>query len=384
MTLSFLCRASKAGKDGKSPIEFSLCINGKRKYVTTDRKVKASSFNLRTQKVYNDKATNDYLDVLRAKLFTQETEMIKNGMEITIDTFVDVYKNGFKANTITLLQLFREHNKQFEKKISSGVNTSTTLDKYVVTMEYLASFLKTLNKDDIMIKDITPMFVEEFFVYLLRSMSNNTAIQKMKRLKKILRIAVEEGYIKASPFKIKLKEEQKEVQPLTIDEVRRIRAKKIDVDRMAKVRDLFVFECYTGLAFTDLVNLTSENIITDAQGNEWIVKSRQKTKIQSTIPLLPIAKEILQKYSYKLPTLSNQKYNGYLKELGDICEINKDLHSHLARHTFATILLNSGVDMVSVSKILGHANSRITEKVYAKMLPDTIMSKVKGVQDKLL
>ena len=176
MTLVFLCRASKAGKDGLSPIEFSITINGRRKYVSTDRKVKASSFNRRTQRVYNDKTTNDYLEALRAKLFTQETEMIKNGIEVTMDTFMDVYKNGFKANSITILQLFREHNKQFEKKISNGVNTSTTLDKYVVTMEYLASFLKTLKKDDIMIKDITPMFVEEFFVYLLTSMSNNTAI----------------------------------------------------------------------------------------------------------------------------------------------------------------------------------------------------------------
>lgn len=384
MIVNFICRASKAGKDGKSPLELSIIINGNRKYISLDRKVFVNKFDSKKQKVAGDSAANEYINSLRAKLYSQEVEMIKNGMEITIDTFVDVYKNGFKANTITLLQLFREHNKQFEKKISNGVNTSTTLDKYVVTMEYLASFLKTLKKDDIMIKDITPMFVEEFFVYLLKSMSNNTAIQKMKRLKKILRIAVEEGYIKVSPFKMTLREEQKEVQPLTIEEVRRIRAKKIDVDRMAKVRDLFVFECYTGLAFTDLVNLTSDNIITDAQGNEWIVKSRQKTKIQSTIPLLPIAKEILLKYGYKLPTLSNQKYNGYLKELGDICGINKDIHSHLARHTFATILLNSGVDMVSVSKILGHANSRITEKVYAKMLPDTIMSKVKGVQDKLL
>ena len=147
MTLVFLCRASKAGKDGLSPIEFSITINGRRKYVSTDRKVKASSFNRRTQRVYNDKATNDYIEALRAKLFTQETEMIKNGIEVTMDTFMDVYKNGFKANSITILQLFREHNKQFEKKISNGVNTSTTLDKYVVTMEYLASFLKTLKKD---------------------------------------------------------------------------------------------------------------------------------------------------------------------------------------------------------------------------------------------
>lgn len=118
MTLSFLCRASKAGKDGLSPIEFSLCINGRRKYVTTDRKVKASSFNLRTPKVYNDKATNEYLDALRAKLYAQETEMIKNGMEVTIDTFVGVYKNDFKANTITLLQLFL-----YSKHSKTKVNT---------------------------------------------------------------------------------------------------------------------------------------------------------------------------------------------------------------------------------------------------------------------
>ena len=129
-----------------------------------------------------------------------------------------------------------------------------------------------------------------------------------------------------------------------------------------------------------MANLAKENFVTDSEGNEWIVKTRQKTHIQSTIPLLPVAKEILLKYQDQLPTLTNQKYNGYLKEIGDICGISKSLHSHLARHTFATILLNSGVDMVSVSKILGHANSKITEQVYAKMLPKTIMSKVKDVQ----
>lgn len=384
MIINYVCRASKAKKDGLSPLELSIIINGKRKYITLDRKVKAANFNSKKQKVKGDAATNEYMVALKAKLYNQETEMIKNGMEVTIDTFVDVYKNGFKANTITLLQLFREHNEQFGKKIDKGVIASTTLDKYNVTMDYLAAYIKTLKKDDVMVKDITPMFVEDFFVYLLQSMSNNTAIQKMKQLKKILRMAVEEGYIKASPFKMTLKKEQKEVDPLTLEEVRKIRNKKITIERLAKVRDMFIFECYTGLAFTDMANLTSENIVMDAEGNEWIIKSRQKTKIQSTIPLLPIAKEILLKYDKKLPIISNMKFNSYLKELGDICGITKNLHSHLARHTFATILLNSGVDMVSVSKILGHANSRITEKVYAKMLPDTIMNKVKGVQANLI
>ena len=384
MVITFVCRASKAKKDGLSPLELSIIINGKRKYITLDRNVKVANFDSKKQKVKGDAAINEYTVALKVKCYGIETEMMKNGMDVTMDSFVDVFKNGFKANTITILQLFRERNELFGKKIANGVVTGSTLEKYKVTMDYVAAYIKTLKKDDIMVKEITPMFIEDFFVYLVGLMSNNTAIQKMKHLKKILRMAVEEGYISVSPFKMTLKNEQKEVPPLTLDELRKIKNKNISLPRLAKVRDMFIFECYTGLAFTDMVNLRSENIVVDTKGNEWIIKSRQKTKIQSTIPLLPIAKEILMKYQDELPTLTNQKYNGYLKELGDICGIKKNLHSHLARHTFATILLNSGVDMVSVSKILGHANSRITEKVYAKMLPETIMKKVMNVQAKLI
>lgn len=380
MQINFVCRLSKARKNGQSPLEMSIIINGERKVITLKRCANSANFDTKWQNVKGDTATNEYLEAIRAKCYAIETEMIKRGMELTIDSFYEVYQNGFQENSISILKLFQKHNEQFEKKIKSGVITDTTLYKYTVTMRYLSDYLKTLKKQDIMVKDITPMFIEDFFVFLRATQSNNTAIQKMKQLKKICRIAVEEGYIKASPFKTILKKEQKEVNPLTLEELRTIRNKQIHIERLARVRDLFVFECYTGLAFTDLENLTKDNFVVDSEGNEWIVKARQKTHIQSTIPLLPVAKEILLKYQDQLPSLTNQKYNSYLKELGDICGIDKSLHSHLARHTFATILLNSGVDMVSVSKILGHANSKITEQVYAKMLPKTIMSKVKGVQ----
>lgn len=380
MLINFVCRPSKARKNGKSPLEMSITINGHRKCISLDRNVNAYNFDSKRQRVRNDNAVNEYLEAIRAKCYSIETEMLKTGMTLNVDTFCEVYKNGFASNTITILQLFEKHNEQFARKMNKGIIGKSSLEKYNVTMRYLSDFLRTLKKEDIVVKSITPMFIEDFFVFLLSTMSNNTAIQKMKQLKKILRMAVEEGYIKASPFKITLKKEQKEVCPLTLEELRTIRNKQITIERLARVRDMFVFECYTGLAFTDLTNLTKENFVTDSEGNEWIVKARQKTHIQSTIPLLPVAKEILLKYQDQLPTLTNQKYNSYLKELGDICGISKSLHSHLARHTFATILLNSGVDMVSVSKILGHANSKITEQVYAKMLPKTIMSKVKGVQ----
>ena len=131
------------------------------------------------------------------------------------------------------------------------------------------------------------------------------------------------------------------------------------------------------------MSLCKEDFIVDEEGNEWIVKNRHKTKVVSTIPLLPIAKEILVKYRYNLPHISNCKYNCYLKEVAKECGISKVLHTHLARHTYATSLLNAGLDMVLVSKCLGHANSKITESTYAKVLPNTIMKKMNEVKKKL-
>ena len=385
MVINFICRASKAGKEGLSPLELSIIINSQRKVITLDRRIKASSFNAKTQKVRKNPEVNEYIEAVKTKVYSQETEMMKRGITITLDSFIDIYKNGFKSNVISVIQLFKEHNEGLVDKINKGQITATTLNKYVVTMDYLSKFISTnYNKPDMLIKDITPKFVEDFFSFLLDSMSNNTAIQKMKQFKKILRLAMDEGYISSMPYKMTLRKEDKEIIPLTIKELRIIRNKEISIKRLERVRDLFIFECYTGLAYSDMVNLSKDDIILDNEGNEWIIKDRQKTKVTSTIPLLPIAKEILIKYNGKLPTLCNQKYNAYLKELGDICGINKDLHSHLARHTFATILLNTGVDMVSVSKILGHANSRITERVYAKILPNTIMNRVKNIQDKMI
>ena len=200
-----------------------------------------------------------------------------------METFIDIYKNGFTSNTITILQLFKLHNDQFVTLVEKNLCAATTLDKYNVTKSYLESFIKEqLNKEDVLVKDITPKMVEDFFIYLLESMSNNTAVQKMKQLKKVLKMAVEEGYIKVSPFKMTLKKEDVEVDPLTLPELRKIRSKKITIERLARVRDMFVFECYTGLAFTDMANLTQDNFVTDANGAEWIIKSRQKTKIKGS------------------------------------------------------------------------------------------------------
>jgi integrase len=384
MKVNFVIRQTKKKNDGCVPIEMTICVKGKRRYVSTGREVKPSDFNSKTQTVKGDKELNEFLKALKIRLYSIETTLMSKDVNVSIDTVLDVFRNGEQERTMTFLQLFEIHNCNVGKRVKQMLITPTTLSKYEVTKDYVTRYIKIeLKKDDILVKDITPSFIDNLFVFLLEFMSNNTAIQKMKQVKRVIRFAVDEGYIKVSPYKITLKKEKKEVQPLTIKEVNTIRKKKIDIKRLAQIRDLFIFECYTGLAFTDLMSLNDNDFHIDESGNKWIIKKRHKTNVVATIPLLPIALEILDKYNYKLPHMSNVKYNAYLKEIGDICGIKKSLHSHLARHTWATILLNAGMDMVSVSKCLGHSNSKITESTYAKVLPDKLFEKAKKVNEVL-
>lgn len=384
MKINFVIRKTKLDKDGNATIEMSISIRGTRRYISTGRKIKPSEFSASKQLAKGNKDLNEFLNALKTRMFSIETALLNKGIYVTMDTVLDVYRNGEKENRITILQLFDIHNENVRKRVNRKIVSPSTLSKYEKTRKYLANYLKKeMKKDDILIRDITPSVVDNFFVFLLKYMTNNTAIQKMKHIKRLLRYAIDEGYIKTSPFKTTLKKEKIEVVPLTIEEVNRIRKKKIDIERLDKIRDLFIFECYTGLAFSDLASLNEKDYHIDESGNKWIIKKRHKTNVVATIPLLPIALEILDKYNYRLPKLSNVKYNAYLKEIGDICGIKKNLHSHLARHTWATILLNAGMDIVSVSKCLGHANSKITESTYAKVLPEKLFEKVKKVGENL-
>ena len=384
MKVNFVVRRTKKKVDGTVPIEITISVKGKRRYVSTGREVKLGDFSSKTQTVRGDKELNEFLKALKARLYAIETTLMNEGVNVSIETVLDMFRNGEQERTMTFLQLFEIHNDNVGKRVKQNLITPATLSKYEVTKDYVTRYIKVeLKKDDILIRDITPSFIDNLFVFLLGFMSNNTAIQKMKQVKRVMRFAVDEGFIKVSPFKMTLKKEKKEVQPLTINEVNIIRNKSINIERLAQIRDLFIFECFTGLAFADLMSLNNDDFHTDELGNKWIIKKRHKTNVFATIPLLPIALEILDKYNYHLPHLSNVKYNAYLKELGDICGLKKNLHSHLARHTWATILLNCGMDMVSVSKCLGHANSRITENTYAKVLPDKLFEKVKRVEENL-
>ena len=370
MTLNFICRASKARKDGLSPIELSIIIGGDRTVITLDRKVKSTSFNPSTQKVRGDKDLNEYLEVIRRKCYSIETELIRMD-NLNLETFIHSYKYGIKQKEDTLLQIYDKHNELYKDNVLCGKIDNAALYKYKKSRERVADYLQSIDKTDIKLKDITPSFIEGYQNYCLKTLKTNTTNKQLKMLKKILSFAVKERLLEVNPFQMTLKEEKLDYHTLTIDDVKYLLSVEITDKRIASIRDLFVFQSMTGLSYADMASLSMDDIKDDV-----IIKRRKKTDVQFVIPVLPIAKSILDKYEYRLPIISNQKYNQYLKVLGDVCKMPMSLHSHLARHSYACILLNSGVDMKTISKTLGHSSMRTTERIYAEMSNQTVISNI--------
>lgn len=371
MVLNFICRASKARRNGLSPIELSIIINNNRSVITLDRQILSTKFNPSTQKVRGEKDINDYIDVIRKKCYHIETELIKLD-KLDIDTFVYSFKNGIPQKEDTLLKIYQKHNDLYKQNVEVGKVDNTAYYKYCKNRDRLQEYLLTLNKTDIKLKDITPLFIEGFQNYCLSKLKVNTTNKQLKMLKKILAFAVKERHIEVSPFQMVLREEKLDYDVLNKSDINKLLGTSFLDSRIEQIRDCFIFQCYTGLAYTDLVNLTQDNI-----ENDVIIGRRKKTDVQFVVPLLPVAKQILEKYNYQLPIISNQAYNRYLKVLGDVSGLGKQLHSHLARHTFACLLLNSGVDMKTISRTLGHSSMKITEKIYASMSNDTVVDNIR-------
>ena len=245
-------------------------------------------------------------------------------------------------------------------------------------------------------KEINNLFITDFEVYLLTTCgcNSNTTAKFIQFFKRIVIIARNNGWIHADPFiNYKIRISKVDRGYLTQDEIERIMAKKF-MPRLEHIKDIFIFSCFCGLAYIDVKNLRENNIRTSFDGKLWIIGKREKTGVTFNIPLLDVPKMILEKYKgtlrngYMLPVLSNQKMNAYLKEIGDVCGINKPLTFHLARHTFATLTLSKGVSIESVSKMLGHTNIQTTQ-IYARIVDDKIKNdmtlfskKMRGIEKK--
>jgi len=368
--IGFVCRQSKVTKAGKAPVEMSIIINGKRTYLTLPMKEDPKSF----QKLVASKKMNpmkEYLEQIYQKVVVAQTELVKNDIPVTAISLKDYIQNGC-TNSYTIDDLFTEYLKILKKRV--GVNlTAAVYRKYEIVRDLFYGSISSTKQ----VNEITNGVIANFYAELNRKYESTTSAAMMVKLKTIITYALDNGKLKINPFNsIKISKRTKEVEYLTLDEIQAIKSKSFN-GRLEKVRDLFLFQCFTGLAYADMAQLTKEDFQFNGE-QIFIKKCRVKTGISYLTVLIDEAVEIIKKYDFELPVLSNQKYNSYLKEIADLCGITKPMHTHIGRHTFATYMLNKGVSIEVVAKMLGHSNIKQTQH-YSKLVDKTVFKAVQNI-----
>ncbi len=383
VTIHFLLRKKGKSLNSIAPIYLRISINARRFEQTTNRNVEVSKWSAGTGRMKGASSEarllNNYLDALKNKVYLAEREMILDGLEITFQSFKDKWF-GSAQRTPTILELFKEHNEEVALLLGKDFAPGT-LERYKTSFDHTTNFIKwKYGCNDIQIDKLDYNFISSYALWLktVRNCNHNTSMKYLANFKKIVLIGLKKGWLTKDPFLgFKITKVEVEKPYLTQIELNNIYKKNFAADRLNLVKDIFVFCCYTGLAYADIHKLKRSEIILGVDGEQWIFTHRMKTDTISRIPLLPIPVELIKKYKDHpqclklgkvLPVLTNQKMNAYLKEIADSCSITKNLTFHIARHTFATtVTLANGVPIETVSKMLGHTNLRTTQH-YAKIL----------------
>ena len=339
-------------------------------------------------------AFNSYLDTLQQKVFEAKRRLLELDKKVTAENIKNLILEKSDKPKHMLMEVFKYHNNQMAALLGQEYAPGT-LERYETSYRHTQSFLQWKYKlTDIDITKLDFEFISEYEFWLksIRKCNHNTTMKYLSNFKKIVIKCLKNGWLQKDPF-IGFNMAKREVErtALTEFEVNALSTKVFPVMRLNIVRDIFLFSCLTGLAYADVQKLKRSEISIGVDGEKWIFTRRQKTDIISRIPLLPIAQEILNRYrdneqcknkDLVLPILSNQKMNAYLKEIADLCGINKNLTYHIARHTFATtITLSNGVPIETVSKMLGHRNLKTTQH-YAKILDRKISDDMKNIRVK--
>lgn len=397
-SILFYPRGNDMDKDGNAPIYARITVNGKRSEFSIRRKLSLDKWSSEAGKAKGSsnesRELNKYLAAIETKLHKIQEQMAESEALVSSEKIKNAYLGKDKKDKM-VLEIFQDHNDKVEKLVGKDFAPGT-LERYKTARKHVEDYIvKEYNLKDISVKEIDHQFITGFEYYLktTRNCAHNSAIKYITNFKKIIRIAYANDWISKDPFihwKAKLKIVDREF--LTEKELQILVEKEFSIDRLNHVKDIFVFCCFTGLAYADVKKLSKNNLVLGITGDQWIKINRSKTDTRSTIPLLPIAEAIIKKYQDSsdlsgdkllLPVLSNQKMNAYIKEIADLCEIRKILTFHLARHTFATtVTLSNGVPIESVSKMLGHTSLKTTQH-YAKILDRKVNEDMQLLKNKL-
>ena len=399
VSILFYIKRAKVNNLGVCPIYTRVTVNAKRFEFSTNKSINPDKWSSEGSKVKGTseeaRTINSHLDYLKNQILQAEKKLIKKDISVSSENL----KNELFGLTETkrmLVPIFKDHNNKIKELVGKEYAPGT-LERYTTSLKHTIEFMQwKYNISDIDITKIDHAFITdyEFWLRSVRNCANNTAVKYLKNFNKIIKLCLANDWLDKNPF-ANYKSKVKEVERvyLTEDEIQSIIEKDFKTERLSLVRDIFLFSCFTGLAYIDVKNLTKSHISYGIDGEKWIFTHRQKTESASKIPILPVTQMIIDKYENHpqcnnedklLPILSNQKMNAYLKEIAAICEIEKELTFHIARHTFATtVTLTNGVPIESVSKMLGHKNLRTTQH-YAKVLDRKVSEDMKLLKDKFM
>ena len=392
--VSFYLRSNYENKEGKSPVMLRVFLSGEMaNFGTTKIFVKKSLWSNATSRLRGRTAealsVNAALDAISTTLYGIYRKY-ENDESLSLDLIRTVYF-GKNREFTSFLPVFDKFLEDIKQRVGKTIGADS-LQKYSVLRRHFAEFLMyKYSRKDIGLNEFTPAVVQDFHLYMstVAGCAYNTSVKKVKTLKTITIYAQKRGFLLHDPFV----NHHFHMEPvdrgfLTDEEILRVANKDLGIQRLELVRDIFIFSCFTGLAYIDVANLTPDHIVT-MDDKQWIMTKRQKTSVETNVLLLDIPRAIIAKYSHKtyrdgklFPVLTNQKTNSYLKEIADLCGIKKKLTFHLARHTFATMSLSKGVPIESVSKMLGHTNIRTTQ-IYARITNKKIEHDMEQLSEKL-
>lgn len=363
---NFICRSSKANRKGLSPVELSFNCNGQRLYLNLPFRCKAEEFN----KKKRPQDIQDYLDVQRVTINKVLTDLAENGIPVTAANLRTYFRTG-GVKPYTIEDLFNDYLLIQKERIGKTLSKSVYRKYELVTELFYTLVDKTQE-----VMTINNALIRRYFALLDGKYDNSTSCGYKTKIKAIITFGMDNNKIKINPFQgIKIIREKKEITYLTEEEINLLISTPIENESLSRVRDCAVFQLSSGLAFSDVAAL-EEGDLQEENGIYFITKDRVKTGTTYCSVVLPEGVEVYKKYGGHIPLISNQKFNAYLKSIQTLCGIKTSLHSHLFRHTYATRLLNKGVNMKTVSRTLGHSNSKVTENFYAHLEDRTILKEV--------
>lgn len=384
LKIKMIAHKGKPNKSGRVPILMQLTIGQQTCHISTKQNILPEKWGdgKPIGHTREDQAITAVLEEIRTKAYNKFLQLQGQNINVTPERLKQALLGKDQVQPRGYVEIFDQWLVEYSKMV--GITTSKrTLDKYILVRNRLQDYIASqLGVKDISLEEVTPKFLSNFDNYLRveYNMANNHAMKIRQKLRTIYKVAIDNGWVSKNPFStVKIHFDPVERDVLTKSELAALIQTDMDIDRLEKMRDVFVFACFTGLAHCDVAGLTKENIITDEAGQVWLKTHRQKTSEVVDIPLLEIPQLIIKKYQGMkelngklLPTLTNSCSNLYLKEVAVRCGINKTLTFHMARHTFATtVTLSNGVPIESVAKMLGHRNIRTTQ-IYAKIIKDKL------------